>query len=58
MPSTCGFAEFSSKWRRRFSHLRGGSYNYAVVQILIVMLAYARERWTRVGVAATLQFHD
>jgi hypothetical protein len=23
--STCGFAEFSSKWRKRFSHLRGGS---------------------------------
>jgi hypothetical protein len=23
--STCRFAEFSSKWRSRFSHLRGGS---------------------------------
>jgi hypothetical protein len=23
--STCGFAEFSSKWRMGFSHLRGGS---------------------------------
>jgi hypothetical protein len=30
--STCGFVEFSSKWRTRFSHLRGGSYNHAVVQ--------------------------
>jgi len=24
---TGGFAEFSSKWRKRFSHLRGGSSN-------------------------------
>jgi hypothetical protein len=23
--STCGFAEFSSKWRTGFSHLRGES---------------------------------
>jgi hypothetical protein len=23
--STCGFAEFSSKWRTGFSHIRGGS---------------------------------
>lgn len=29
--STCIFAEFSSKWRTRFSHLRGGSYNRTVV---------------------------
>jgi hypothetical protein len=56
MLSTCGFAEFSSKWRTRFSHLRGGSYNYAVVQILIVMLAYALERWTRVWEWPQLQF--
>jgi hypothetical protein len=36
--STCVSAEFSPKWRTRFSHLRGESYNHAVVQILIVML--------------------
>ena len=30
--SICGFAEFSSKWRMRSSHLRGGSYNRTVVQ--------------------------
>jgi len=30
--SSCGFAKFSSKWRTAFSHLRGGSYNHAVVQ--------------------------
>jgi hypothetical protein len=29
--STCGFAEFSSELRARFSHFRGGSYNRAVV---------------------------
>jgi hypothetical protein len=29
---TSGCAEFSSKWRTRFSHLRGGSYNRTVVQ--------------------------
>jgi hypothetical protein len=28
---TCMFAEFSSKWRTGFSHLRGGSYNRTVV---------------------------
>jgi hypothetical protein len=33
--STCGFGKFSSKWRTHFSHLRGGSYNRAVVQISI-----------------------
>jgi hypothetical protein len=31
--STCAFAEFSSKWRTGFSHLRGGSYNQTVVLI-------------------------
>jgi hypothetical protein len=30
--STCRFAEFSSKWRTRFSHLRGGSENQTIVQ--------------------------
>jgi hypothetical protein len=30
--ATWAFAEFSSKWRRRFSHLRGGSWNCTVVQ--------------------------
>ncbi|MCW2629845.1 MAG: hypothetical protein JWR48_6567 [Mycobacterium sp.] len=30
--STCMFAEFSSKWRTRFSNLRGGSENQTVVQ--------------------------
>jgi hypothetical protein len=30
--STWYFAEFSSKWRTHFSHLRGGSYNRTVVQ--------------------------
>jgi len=34
--STCGFADFSSKWRTRFSHLHGESYNHTVVQISIV----------------------
>src|SRR5271169_808342 len=29
--STGAFAEFSSKWRSGFSHLRGGSYNRTVV---------------------------
>lgn len=43
-PSTCDFPEFSSKWRTRFSHLRGGSYNHTVVQILIVMPAGAPKR--------------
>jgi hypothetical protein len=33
--STCMFAEFSSKWRRCFSHLRGGSYNRTVVPLLV-----------------------
>jgi hypothetical protein len=28
---TSALAEFSSKWRKRFSHLRGGSYNRTVV---------------------------
>src|SRR5271163_874058 len=28
---TCRLAEFSSKWRTAFSHLRGGSYNRTVV---------------------------
>ena len=28
---TCAFAEFSPKWRTRFSHLRGESYVRAVV---------------------------
>ncbi len=37
--STCRLAEFSLKWRIGFSHLRGGSYNHAVVRILIVMPA-------------------
>ena len=32
--STCRSAEFSSKWRKRFSHLRGGSYNQTVVHEL------------------------
>jgi serine/threonine protein kinase len=31
--STCRVAEFSSKWRTGFSHLRGGSYNRTVVHI-------------------------
>jgi len=31
--STCGVAEFSSKWRTRFSHLRGGCQNQTVVQV-------------------------
>jgi hypothetical protein len=53
--STCGFAEFSSKWQTRFSHLRGGSYNHAVVQILTVMLARALGRWTR-GTPRNLSF--
>src|ERR1700738_1772539 len=30
----CRFAEFSSKWRTCFTHLRGGSYNRTVVQNL------------------------
>jgi hypothetical protein len=29
---TCRFAEFSSKWRARSSHIRGGSENQTVVQ--------------------------
>jgi hypothetical protein len=33
--STSRFEGFSSKWRTRFSHLRGGSYNHAVVQKFI-----------------------
>jgi hypothetical protein len=33
--------DFLSKWRMRFSHFRGGSYNHTVVQILIVMPASA-----------------
>jgi hypothetical protein len=28
---TCGSAEFSSKWRKYFSHIRGGSENQTVV---------------------------
>jgi hypothetical protein len=32
--SSCAFAEFSSKWRTSFSHLRGGSENRTVVQDL------------------------
>jgi hypothetical protein len=31
MPLPAGFAEFSSKWRTGFSHLRGGSENRTVV---------------------------
>jgi hypothetical protein len=31
-PTTCGFAEFPSKWRTGFSYLCGGSYNRTVVQ--------------------------
>jgi hypothetical protein len=33
--STWAFAEFSSKWRMGFSHLRGGSYNRTVVHKLL-----------------------
>jgi hypothetical protein len=32
--STRSVAEFSSKWRTRFSHLRGGSYNHTVMQMM------------------------
>jgi hypothetical protein len=30
---TSGFAEFSSKWRTRSSHLRGGSEHHTVVPL-------------------------
>jgi len=29
--ATCAFAQFSSRWRTGFSHLRGGSENCTVV---------------------------
>jgi hypothetical protein len=32
--STCGFAEFSGKWRSAFSHIRGGSQNRTAVRNL------------------------
>jgi hypothetical protein len=31
--AACAYAEFSSKWRTRFSHLRGGSYNRTVLLV-------------------------
>jgi hypothetical protein len=32
--STSGSSEFSSKWQMHFSHLRGGSENPTVVQVV------------------------
>jgi hypothetical protein len=34
--STSRLAEFSSRWRTRFSHVRGGSYNRTVVHVVAV----------------------
>ena len=48
--STCRFAEFSSKWRMGFSHLRGGSENLTVVHKHHHML-----RWLKTVVARNRQ---
>jgi hypothetical protein len=37
--STCSFAEFSSRWRTGFSHLRGGSENQTVMQNVLQLLS-------------------
>jgi hypothetical protein len=44
----CRFAEFSSKWRNRFSHLCGGSENWTVVQDWLDFRGIGRtSRWSR-----------
>jgi hypothetical protein len=50
--STCESFKIPIKMADAFSHLRGGSENRTVVQILIVMPACVLNRWTGVTVSS------